>query len=391
MAIQLSELLCRVCLKPEEVLVDIYEHVEEQNADLSTLLGRCSDIQVDRQDAFPKFLCQECTEELLTVVKFRAKCVATEQTLKAMQGREEVAAAASISEVVEEELVIDDDGNALTVEDIIEYDESESLEYDQDSEGILPSKPTTKSFSCDSCGAVFQQIATLQRHIAKSHTDESSFTCLECGQVFTKETNLEAHNCCLTSEPRATTRRYCCTYCGKRLQSPSSLAMHLRLHNGEQPFVCDSCPKAFKTKAALSTHQKRHLGLMDFKCEYCGKGFVESSNLQRHIASLHTALRPHTCITCQRSFSRVYLLELHKRTHTGERPYSCAVCKRSFAQLSVLRNHERIHTGERRHRCEICKKTFSRLNQLKKHQLKSCLTNAQSSSEVVNFIEQQDL
>lgn len=46
---ELIDLLCRVCLKQDELMVDVYEHVEEQQTDLCTLLERCGDIKVSYQ------------------------------------------------------------------------------------------------------------------------------------------------------------------------------------------------------------------------------------------------------------------------------------------------------------------------------------------------------
>lgn len=41
-----DELLCRVCLNQDELMVDVYEHVEEQQTDLCTLLESCGSIKV---------------------------------------------------------------------------------------------------------------------------------------------------------------------------------------------------------------------------------------------------------------------------------------------------------------------------------------------------------
>lgn len=342
---------------------------------------------------------------MLISAKFRTKCAATDELLRQRNTAcldEDATAALALSELAGEELVVDDTLEEQAVEeDLIKYDPTEQdVELYEECETQLSEEQTpltivkktiggisttVSNFNCDGCGAVFQQAVTLQQHVAKAHADRETYECEQCGYCFTQSISLEKHSCAesdvLAAEVRAKAARHCCIHCGKCLQTAGSLVIHMRVHNGERPFACDACPKTFKTNGALVTHQKRHLKLMEYKCEHCGKDFVESSNLRRHITALHSTERPHTCTICQRSFSRVYLLELHKRTHTGERPYTCSHCNSSFAQLGVLRSHERIHTGERRHRCTVCQKTFNRLIQLTKHARKPCRpTDAESAA-----------
>lgn len=63
------------------------------------------------------------------------------------------------------------------------------------------------------------------------------------------------------------------------------------------------------------------------------------------IPSIHTGEKPHTCLSCGRAFSRVFLLQIHQRTHSGEKPYACQTCSKSFAQQGDLAAHRRIHSG----------------------------------------------
>ncbi|XP_023034308.2 zinc finger protein 429-like isoform X1 [Drosophila willistoni] len=357
---QLNELLCRVCLQQDELMVDIYEKVEELQMDLSSLLDKIGsiDIKLDPTDAYPKYLCQECTNELLISARFQKKCLETKQMLSKLKGQKP--------------MEVEPDVNHLLAEEIIEFDPidyAESFEPCQQDEQEATTKQSKPIYSCDKCGAVFQLTLTLHRHLEKCHSDAKIYECQKCGHAYTDNENFQRH-CCKDSIADSSSRQaHRCSLCGKCLKSPSSLVMHMRLHNGERPFACANCPKSFKTNGALVSHQKRHQQLPCHVCPHCDRGFVESSNLRRHIQSLHTDERPHTCTICQRKFSRVYLLQLHSRTHTGERPYACSQCDRRFAQLAVLRNHETTHSQQRPHRCAMCPKTFGRTSQLKKHEL----------------------
>ncbi|XP_022217852.2 zinc finger protein 90 [Drosophila obscura] len=381
MSLQFSDLLCRVCLQQDELLVDIYEHVEELQLDLCSLLESCGNIKVDPSDAYPKYLCQECTKELLITAKFRKKCSETEIRLQEDAARisliykeEDILADEEIVE--EEEMCLPEEG--YVAEEIIVCDPSdyadrmptevqeESTEEDQ----AHPLSPLVSArYNCDNCGAVFQQAQTLRKHLENFHALITIYDCKKCGQFYTDFATYKSHSCTDRSAESSPDKsgRHRCIHCGKCMQSATSLDEHLRLHSGERPYCCANCPKTFTTNGALVTHQKRHFKVIQHHCNYCGQGFVESSNLKRHITAKHTKEKPHTCTVCQRKFSRVYLLELHSRTHTGERPYKCNQCQRRFSQLGVLRSHERIHSNERPHRCQLCPKTFGRATQLRTH------------------------
>ncbi|SPP84415.1 zinc finger protein 37 homolog [Drosophila guanche] len=378
MSLRLSEFLCRVCLQQNELLVDIYEHVEELQVDLCSLLESCGNIIVDPSDAYPKYLCQECTKELLITAKFRKKCSETQIRLQedAAQTKlmvEEQDFLADEENLAEEEVCLQEE--EYMTEEIIVCDPSdyaeqmpndeqeEATEEDADQVSLISAR-----YNCDNCGAVFQQRQSLRKHLENFHALITIYDCKKCGQFFTDFGTYKGHSCSdRSTESVDQSGRHRCIHCGKCMQSANSLTEHLRVHSGERPFVCSNCPKAFTTNGALVTHQKRHFKVIQHHCNYCGQGFVESSNLKRHITSKHTKEKPHTCTVCQRKFSRVYLLELHSRTHTGERPYKCKHCQRSFGQLGVLRSHERIHSNERLHRCQFCPKTFGRAAQLRNH------------------------
>nr|ABK30927.1 RT01145p [Drosophila melanogaster]AEV23921.1 FI17402p1 [Drosophila melanogaster] len=237
-----GEFRCRVCLKQDELLVDIYEIVEEMQVDLCTLQ--------------PMYLCQECTNELLIAAKFRKICVESEK-LRDMAPEINIDTAEPLAS---EEIIIIDPSD---------YIEQLSAVEDPENEPIGVSR-----WNCQHCGAGFQLSEVLRRHIQEVHASITIIDCRERRRIFTKLGCYQVHNCSYAKTPK---RGHKCLECGKCLQSASSLASHIRLHTDEWPFTCDQCAKAFRTNGALEVHQRRHKQVLQHKCLHCGRGFVESA------------------------------------------------------------------------------------------------------------------
>ncbi|XP_067639920.1 uncharacterized protein [Eurosta solidaginis] len=417
---QSAELCCRVCLQLEDLMVHIYDGgiVEDLQSDLLTLLERCGGLKIETYDNLPKYLCKECTIELLVAAKFREKCERSQQLLAGTNLKHitetmpidlnklktndhksptngiingvqllDIQAAdlieVDLDETLDEgvilistkedvEMLTENTGTGNFEQEEKAYSSSSTFEQITAKSVAMQQKPRN-GFKCNLCGAVFMQSSNLQRHIDKVHLLMQPYNCKHCGNTFSLEETFRQHMfTCSGPEISTTSSQRECTYCGKHLQSPFALNMHLRTHTGERPFSCAYCSKAFKTQSAYSMHLKRHAKKPDLICSICQKTFYEKSNLTTHMRT-HTGEKPHSCSFCQKSFSRVFLLQLHMRTHTGEKPYQCKTCNRNFSQVCDLRYHERTHTGERKFKCTYCEKAF----------IKRCLLTAHLQRHVV--------
>ena len=52
---------------------------------------------------------------------------------------------------------------------------------------------TVLGFKCDQCGYLFPERRSLERHVARNHTDNPAFNCDQCGRSYSRSGNLEMH------------------------------------------------------------------------------------------------------------------------------------------------------------------------------------------------------
>ena len=72
---------------------------------------------------------------------------------------------------------------------------------------------------------------------------------------------------------------------------------------------------------------------------------------------------------CDKSFTQISSLELHKRIHGKEKLYNCTECSKSFLRADHLRSHSNVHTNEKPFSCSKCDKRFKHKHPLKTHRL----------------------
>lgn len=53
--------------------------------------------------------------------------------------------------------------------------------------------------------------------------------------------------------------------------------------------------------------------------------------------------RVHTCDICQKTFSHMTDLSMHKKYHDPEKKFDCEVCGREFNRLNNLQRHMMVH------------------------------------------------
>lgn len=154
------------------------------------------------------------------------------------------------------------------------------------------SGPTTVA-ACCYCSKVFSKLISLKRHTEYAHSfadTESgatanannenggkSFKCELCRRYFTSAERLEKHRQvhCTTTKDTTSLK---CTFCPRRLLTPSALSMHIKTHiYKNRLFHCLFCPERFQWANEIMNHVPVHRVDGFYSCEHCKKVSVESN------------------------------------------------------------------------------------------------------------------
>lgn len=123
------------------------------------------------------------------------------------------------------------------------------------------------------------------------------------------------------------------------------MARHRKSHVEGRPFQCLECAQSFPTANILRKHLAMHNpDSHPLPCIYCGRRFLDEASLTKHENShLAGEKRTYQCDICQKCFSNITDLSLHKKNHDPDRKFDCEVCGREFNRLNNLQRHMMVH------------------------------------------------
>ncbi|KAH8365783.1 hypothetical protein KR093_004392, partial [Drosophila rubida] len=360
---------CRVCTCTLDATVGSYDMLK-----LPTLAKKfvaCTDLSVTEENEVPSELCHACYDQLEQLYEFRAKCIAadTKWRMQAMaycdEETYELVEVTPSSSPAKTEIKSDCD-----IEEAIEQTEAQRAKAEKDMELVSCSIKAANIYKCDICAAQFLDEQRLLTH--KRRHGQMPYPCPEpgCDRGYSHKHTLTLHmrKCHKLGKEH---KSHICEFCGKVFDTMSQLRNHRFTHKdkSELPYACEqsNCERRFASKQLLKVHMMRHAGIKNYTCSYCGVQKTTRTELKIHL-NYHTLERTYSCRFCSKVCYSSSNLNKHMRTvHERARNYACSYCDHTFTQPAICKQHELIHTGEKPHECGECGRRFRQKAALRTH------------------------
>uniref|UniRef100_A0A1B6MMQ7 C2H2-type domain-containing protein n=1 Tax=Graphocephala atropunctata TaxID=36148 RepID=A0A1B6MMQ7_9HEMI len=171
------------------------------------------------------------------------------------------------------------------------------------------------------------------------------FQCEKCQKTFSKKPKLLQHLALHTPKELYTIT---CYKCDKKFPSNYHFKLHIKLVHSKLYYGCDFCGNVFKHRTSLRNHQRKiHSNpteiVSNFTCDMCGKSFKYKNSLEDHIIYGHMKeKKKYTCDICKRNFIKHSAMLRHKLKHSKIKPFSCLECQKTFSRKYLLREHTNV-------------------------------------------------
>ena len=154
--------------------------------------------------------------------------------------------------------------------------------------------------------------------------------------------------------------KYECQQCNKAFTKTSNLTRHIQsIHEGMK-YACNQCDLQFTTQSRAMTKGYK------YECQQCDKAYITSSHLTRHIQSVHEGVNV-ACDQCDKQYTDQSSLTRHiQSVHEGVK-YACNHCDKCYTDQSALTKHfQSAHEGIK-YACDQCDKEYTEQGGLTRH------------------------
>uniref|UniRef100_A0A1B0CLJ2 Putative transcription factor grauzone-like protein n=1 Tax=Lutzomyia longipalpis TaxID=7200 RepID=A0A1B0CLJ2_LUTLO len=226
---------------------------------------------------------------------------------------------------------------------------------------------TFYKMECELCHVHYVRFADLQKHFRIEHLRRGYVVC--CGKKLNSPKKLQIH-----MNNHKSPSKHECTLCQKNYKSEDTLLMHKKLQHTpmeERKFSCDICQRRFALVGALRRHMIVHVAKEDKKhvCKTCGQAFALANMLVSHIRRVHENACISICDICAKVYRHKYLFEKHMMEHRNElKPnVPCPVCGKLFTYRLAMKRHLRRHNTSGSLECHICRHVSANQQALREH------------------------
>ncbi|EDW52947.1 zinc finger protein 771 [Drosophila sechellia] len=287
-----------------------------------------------------------------------------------------------------EEVIIDENGHAVTLQELVEnstVEEVETIEQGDGTHTILHIVPNIHGeeveedeeledgeeienddeiVTVDHEGAELEveddEVGSIVFESTIDHAEQDpygrnkTFYCPNCGNCYSAAGSLKLHmRACLRQRNEISSDERKCKVCSKVFNSVAYLKEHMMRHTGEQPFRCPRCYRKFVEEGKYTAHMESHkhqdkleaeavalaaqhggkkVVVKEFQCAFCSQNFTV-------VFDVGQVKRRYACDACRDKYSNAEALRQHKQQVEEKREFSCVRCGRKFVFEGFLQRH----------------------------------------------------
>ncbi|XP_072946721.1 uncharacterized protein [Epargyreus clarus] len=234
----------------------------------------------------------------------------------------------------------------------------------------LLSKTTIVGYKCLECDMFFKTSRARKNHVARYHRE--GLQCDHCKKRFVNRTTLATH---LRLHEGPLPREEC-PICHKMVRV-IQLKYHMQRHQSKGRYECTECDKVFSYMETYHAHLKYSRAHADeavfkYPCPMCNKGYPTKESMQDHFNYQHLGKTTHKCPICNKPIaSRAnvdkHMMRVHGEKKEKPRNHICQQCGKAFTDKKALTQHAVIHSGERPLTCDVCQQSFKQKASLYTH------------------------